>query len=66
LAIYAVHNVSCTDVECEWRKPAVPIEVQSVEDLYLDKHYKPLSLEPTEEDLQWLRNRLWGRFRGIA
>jgi hypothetical protein len=32
----------------EWRKPAMP---NQVEDLHLAEDYNPLSREPTEEDL---------------
>jgi hypothetical protein len=29
-----VHNIIGTDIECEWREPAVPNQLQSVEDPY--------------------------------
>eukprot|EP00063_Salmo_salar_P008692 XP_013983527.1 PREDICTED: uncharacterized protein LOC106562934 [Salmo salar] len=64
--ILTVRNIGRADLECEWRKPAVPNQVHSVEDLYPAEDYNPLSQEPTEQDLQCLRNRLWGRFSGMA
>ena len=57
--ILTVHNIGHMDVECELRKPAMPNLVQSVEDLSPAEDYNLLSREPTEEDLHWLRNRLW-------
>lgn len=48
--ILVVYNFGRTAVECEWRKPAVPNQVQSVE--YPAEDYNPISREPTEEDLQ--------------
>jgi hypothetical protein len=54
------------DVECGVRKATVPNQEQSVEELYPAKDYKDLPREPTEEDLQWLRNSLLARFTGMA
>lgn len=37
-----------------------------MKDLYPAEDYNPLSREPTDEDLQWLRSHLRARFSGMA
>lgn len=67
LMIWAIHNLSSTDVECQWKKPKVPSEVKSVEDLFPPaRDYKPLTRAPTPEDRKWLLSQFQGRFTGIS
>ena len=57
----AIFNVSCTDVECQWRKPTAINELKSVKDLYPPpKPYWPLSADPSAEDRKWLLFQLEG------
>ena len=58
LAIFRMFNVSCTDMECQWRKPAATNVLKSVKDLYPPpKPYCPLSGNPSAEDREWVRTQ---------
>ena len=59
LAMFGIFNVSCTDAECQWRKPAVTNKLKSVKDLYT-KPYYPLSADQSAEDGEWLLFQLEG------
>lgn len=42
--IWATHNLSSTDVECQWKKPSAPSEkVEAVEELFPAREYKLLT-----------------------
>ena len=60
LAIFAIHNFSCTDTTCQWKKPKAAKRTHSVEELL-----PPLNKQ-TAEDRDWLRDRLRGRFSGMS
>eukprot|EP00795_Rhopilema_esculentum_P002504 gene2504-699_t len=46
IIIHGIHNLSRTDVECEWKKQKAPLDVKSVEELYpCPKEYNCLKRE---------------------
>lgn len=69
LVIFGIHNISRTDVECQWRKVKGPATVKSVEDMYPPpKDYIPLTRAVTDADRNWFRNELrtYGQFTGMC
>ena len=55
--IYGIHNLSRTDVECEWKKQKAPEQVKPVEELYpCSKEYNCLTREVNGEDRSWFGN----------
>ncbi|CAL8300352.1 unnamed protein product [Merluccius merluccius] len=66
LMIWAIHNISSTDVECQWKKPNVPSEVKAVEELFPARKYKPLTRAVTPDDRKWLLSQFQGTFTGIS
>ena len=64
--IWAIHNISSTDVECQWKKPNVPSEVKAVEELFPARKYKPLTRAVTPDDRKWLLSQFQGTFTGIS
>ncbi|XP_022778649.1 uncharacterized protein LOC111320231 [Stylophora pistillata] len=50
LAIYCIHNISRTDVQCEWKKQKGPDKTKPVEEIYPSpKDYICLKREVTDE-----------------
>ncbi|CAM4732372.1 unnamed protein product [Leuciscus chuanchicus] len=67
LMIWAVHNLSSTDVECRWKKPRGPSDrVKAVEELFPGCSYKPLTRSVTPDDRKWLLDQFQGRFTGVS
>lgn len=69
LFIHAIHNLSRTDVECQWkRKRSTPSHQSAAEMFPPPKAYKPLSRSLTPEDRDRLYNDLreYGRFTGLC
>ncbi|XP_065065811.1 uncharacterized protein LOC135691772 [Rhopilema esculentum] len=75
IIIHGIHNLSRTDVECEWKKQKAPLDVKSVEELYpCPKEYNCLKrehrsknfLDPPLDDRSWLYQELkkYGSFTG--
>lgn len=67
LAIYCIHNISRTDVQCEWKKQKGPDKTEPVEEIYPSpKEYICLKREVTDEDRAWLYGELkrYGNFTG--
>lgn len=68
LIIFGIHNISRTDVECQWRKKKGPATVKSVDEMYPPpKDYNPLTRSITDDDRNWLQNELktCGQFTGM-
>ncbi|GFR72648.1 cell adhesion molecule 3, partial [Elysia marginata] len=69
LFLYALNNVSRTDVPCSWkRKRAREEQVKSASELYPPKRpYNPLSRTVCENDRNWFFNELGncGHFTGL-
>ena len=71
LFIYGIHNISRTDVECQWRKRKsnTSLSSQAVAEMFPPpKKYIPLSRKPTEIDRAELYRDLkeYGRFTGLC
>lgn len=67
LAIQSIHNLSRTNVLCEWKKQKAPGQVKSVEELYpCPKENSCLKRDVTNEDRAWLYGELkkYGNFNG--
>ena len=67
LIIHGIHNLSRTDVECEWKKQKAPDQVKSIEELYPSpKEYNCLGREMSNEDRSWFCQELkkYGNFNG--
>lgn len=67
LFLHGYHNLSRTDIECQWKKQKASEVVKTVEDLYPPKETKVLKRKTTDEDREWLRNKLkrYGEFTGM-
>ena len=70
MLIHAMWNLSSTDVECNWRKPATLKEEKDkpVNQIYPQREasYNPLAREVTEEDVEWFPASLRGAQCGMA
>ena len=69
LFVHAIHNLSRTDVECQWKRKKSTPSHQSATEMFPPKRaYKPLSRSPTTEDRDNLYNdlRSYGRFTGLC
>jgi len=71
LFIHGIHNLSRTDVECNWKKRKVntPLSWQAVEDMFPPrKQYFCLSRNPTQSDRSVLYRDLqeYERFTGLS
>ena len=69
LYIYRIQNLSCTDVECQWKKKKVPKTTQSANEMFpVPKKYEPLTRKPNDSDRAWLYNELrqYGKFTGLC
>ena len=71
LFIHGIHNLSRTDVECNWkkRKANTPFSWQAVEDMFpARKQYSCSSRNPTKSDRCALYRDLqeYGRFTGLC
>lgn len=69
LYIYGIHNLSRTDVECQWKKKKVSKTTQSAAEMFpVSKQYEPLTRKPNDSDRAWLYNELrqYGKFTGLC
>lgn len=70
LVIYGIHNLSQTDVECQWKRKKQAAETkQSAKEMFPEpKKYKALLRKPNSEDRAWLYNelRIYGKFTGLC
>ena len=71
LFIYGIHNLSRTDVECQWRKRKsnTSLSTQAVTEMFPPpKKYSALSRKPTQADRSALYEDLkeYGRFTGLC
>lgn len=71
LFINGIHNLSRTDIECQWRKKKsnTSLSLQAVEELFpLPKNYVAITRSPNTEDRQALYGSLkaYGRFTGLC
>ncbi|XP_034086548.1 uncharacterized protein LOC117555703 isoform X2 [Gymnodraco acuticeps] len=68
LAIFAMWQISSTDVECQWRKPGTSKVVQPVSQLYQQQEetYNPLARDIATQDVDWFRSALRGTQCGMA
>ena len=70
--IYRIHNLSRTDVECQWRVKKTVVTVQTASQMFPlpenKKDYSPLSWEPRNEDREWFYHQLrqYGKFTGVC
>ena len=70
--IYGIHNLSRTDVECQWRRKKTVETVQAASQMFplpeKKKDYSPLSRAPKTEDQEWLYSQLqqYGKFTGVC
>ena len=70
--IYGIHNLSRTDVECQWRRKKTVATVQAASQMFPlpenKKDYSPLSRAPRNEDREWLYRQLrqYGKFTGVC
>ena len=70
--IYGIHNLSRTDVECQWRRKKTVATVQAASQMFPlpenKKYYSPLSRAPRNEDREWLYRQLrqYGKFTGVC
>ena len=70
--IYGIHNLSRTDVECQWRRKKVTEAVQSASQMFplpeKKQDYTPLSRSPNSDDRNWLYEELqnYGKFTGVC
>lgn len=62
LCIFAMRELSATDVECQWKKAVVKPQTLPMSELYPqeDETYNPLARDITEEDVDWFRSALCG------
>ena len=71
LFIHGIHNLSRTDIECQWkkRKSNIPLSWQAVEVMFPPaKKYSCLSRKPTQSDRSALYRDLqeYGKFTGLC
>ncbi|XP_067047822.1 uncharacterized protein [Acropora muricata] len=71
LFIHGIHNLSRTDVECQWRKRKANtlLSTQAVTEMFPPpKKYSALSIKPTQADRSSLYEDLkeYGRFTGLC
>ncbi|KAK7153600.1 hypothetical protein R3I94_007097 [Phoxinus phoxinus] len=68
LVIFAMWEISSTDVECQWKKPQSSKVIQPVSELYPQREatYNPLARDITSEDVDWFRTALRGTQCGMA
>ena len=69
LFIHGIHNLSRTDIECQWKKKKSVTSVQSVAEMFPPpKQYCPLSRQPTQDDRAALYKDLteYGKFTGLC
>ncbi|XP_044169920.1 uncharacterized protein LOC122953987 [Acropora millepora] len=71
LFIHGIHNLSRTDVECQWRKRKAntSLSTQAVTEMFPPpKKYSALSIKPTQADRSSLYEDLkeYGRFTGLC
>ena len=71
LFIHGIHNLSQTDVECQWRKQKAntSLSTQAVTEMFPPpKKYSALSRKPTQADRSALYEDLkeYGRFTGLC
>lgn len=71
LFIHGIHNLSRTDVECQWRKrkSSTSLSTQAVTEMFPPpKKYSALSRKPTQADRSALYEDLkeYGRFTGLC
>eukprot|EP00795_Rhopilema_esculentum_P005378 gene5378-553_t len=67
IIIHGIHNLSRTDVECEWKKQKASLDVKSVEELYpCPKEYNCLKRQFNDDDRSWFYQELkkYGSFTG--
>ena len=66
IIVYGIHNLSRTDVECEWKKQKAPEQVKPVEELYPCSRPERDSLkrELNSDDRSWFYQELkkYGNF----
>jgi hypothetical protein len=68
ICIHGIHNLSRTDIECQWKKRKVTESVKSATEMYpKPKKYVAISRETTEVDRNLLYEDLKanGRFTGL-
>ena len=71
LFVHGIHNLSRTDVECQWRKrkSSATLSSQAVSEMFSPvKKYTPFSRKPTDIDHAELYKDLkeYGRFTGLC
>lgn len=70
--IYGIHNLSRTDLECQWKRKRKAESVQSASQMFpappKKKDYSPLARDPSREDRMWLYSELkrYGKFTGTC
>ena len=68
LYIYGIHNLSRTDVECQWKRKKSDLPTTSAPaEMFPNIPYRPLSRLPNEEDRSFLYKELSaiGKFTGL-
>ena len=66
--IYSIHNISTTDVPCQWKRKATEEIVTTAAEMFPKKNkYVALNKEPSDSDRNWLFEQLqgYGQFTGI-
>ncbi|CAL8310626.1 unnamed protein product, partial [Gadus morhua 'NCC'] len=68
LAIFGMREVSVTDVECRWKRPASSKVSMPVSELYpqVEETYDALARDVTEEDMDWFRSEHCGTQCGMT
>lgn len=70
--IYGIHNLSRTDLECQWKRKRKAESVQSASQMFpappKKKDYSLLARDPSREDRMWLYSELkrYGKFTGTC
>lgn len=66
LFIHGIHNLSRTDVECQWRKRKAADTVKSVPEMFpKPKKYIPITRQTTNEDRKLLYEVIWTVHRSL-
>ena len=61
LYVYGIHNLSRTDVECQWKRKKSDLPTTSAAaEMFPNIPYRPLSRLPNEEDRSFLYKELKG------
>ena len=66
--IYSIHNISTTNVPCQWKRKATEEIVTTAAEIFPKKNkYVALNKEPSDSDRNWLFEQLqgYGQFTGI-